>query len=96
MNIIHTDTSGFYDECRNLYSWRYVAERTELVYDYVMEKPAPNTLARLKTSYSWGTVTFLWSAMFQVMEALVMLLASYLLPDDKVDILRNFDLEAYD
>jgi len=37
MNISKTDTSGFYEECRNLYSWRYVAERTELVYDFVMQ-----------------------------------------------------------
>ena len=35
--IKKTDTSGFYNECRNLYSWRYVAERTEKVYDYVMD-----------------------------------------------------------
>ena len=32
-----TDTSGFYDECKNIYSWRQIAARTELVYDQVME-----------------------------------------------------------
>lgn len=64
MNISKTDTSGFYEECRNLYSWRYVAERTELVYDFVMQQPVPNTLARIKTSYSWGVTTVLWSLMY--------------------------------
>jgi phosphatidylinositol glycan class A protein len=42
--VKQTDTSTFYDECRRLYSWRYVAERTEKVYDYVMDQPIPNSL----------------------------------------------------
>ena len=38
-----TDTSNFYDQCRTIYSWRTIAEKTEKVYDYVMEQPIPKS-----------------------------------------------------
>jgi phosphatidylinositol glycan class A protein len=34
---------------KNTYSWRYVAERTELVYDAMMEQPVLNTFNKLKS-----------------------------------------------
>lgn len=55
------DTSEFYKECRSIYSWYQISERTEAVYDYVMEQPIPNTLSRVKTSLSWGHATWIWS-----------------------------------
>lgn len=33
------DTSTFYEELRGIYSWHKVAERTEVVYNSIIEKP---------------------------------------------------------
>jgi phosphatidylinositol glycan class A protein len=39
-----TDTSGFYELCAKIYSWREVAKKTEDVYHFVMNNPYPSTL----------------------------------------------------
>ena len=34
---------------KNTYSWRYVADRTERVYDFAMQQPYPNCFNKIKT-----------------------------------------------
>lgn len=75
-NIKKIDTTTYWDELRNLYSWHYVAERTEHVYDYVLKKPQSNILSRCKIAVGWGSLflTFL-SISYMMLEVLT----SYLL-----------------
>ena len=79
----------------DIYSWRQVAERTEKVYDYVMEEPIPNIMARIKSSFSWGPVVGVFSLFFTIIEAIALCLTEKLLPESNIDIARNFDSQTY-
>ena len=85
----------FYNELAGLYSWRQVAERTERVYDYVIEKPVPNILSRLKSTFSWGPVVGLWALFYTIIEAIVLCLTEYFLPEDNIDVCRSFSSHHY-
>ena len=93
--IDKTDTSGFYDECKDIYSWWQIAERTERVYDFVWDLPIPNALSRIKTSLSWGFVTGIWSLCYILFEVIVYYLAEFVLSISDIDIVRNFNTKAY-
>lgn len=60
-----------------------------------MEKPVPNTLSRIKMGVSWGPLIIVWSLCYLVLEALVNFVLDYLMPDQEVDICRNFDVTEY-
>ena len=60
-----------------------------------MDQPISNTLSRIKTSVSWGHVTWLWSLCYQLFEVLTMTLAEYFLSEENVDVARNFDTKLY-
>lgn len=90
---IPTDT--FYNQVADIYSWRQVAERTEKVYDYVMEEPIPNIMARIKSSFSWGPVVGVFSLFFTIIEAIALCLTEKFLPESNIDIARNFDSQTY-
>lgn len=86
---------NFYETVANIYSWRQVAERTEKVYDFVMDQPVPNIMARIKSSFSWGPVVGLFSLLFTIIEAITLCITEKLFPESNIDIARNFDSKTY-
>jgi hypothetical protein len=57
----------------------------------VMEKPVPNMLSRLKSSFSWGPVVGLWALLFTIIEAISLVITEFVLPEQDIDIVRSFD-----
>jgi len=86
---------SFYGTVADIYSWRQVAERTEKVYDHVMDQPVPNIMARIKSSFSWGPVVGLFSLLFTIIEAITLCITEKLFPEQNIDIARNFDSKTY-
>ena len=89
-NVNKIPTDQFYDQVSDLYSWRQVAERTEKVYDYVMDKSVPNVMARMKSSFAWGPIIGLWAIIYTVIEGIILGLCDVFLPEDDIDIARSF------
>ena len=56
-----------------------------------MEKPVPNMLSRLKSSFSWGPVVGLWALLFTIIEAISLVITEFILPEQDIDIVRSFD-----
>jgi hypothetical protein len=48
-------------------------------------------MARIKSSFSWGPVVGVFSLFFTIIEAIVLCLTEKLLPEENIDIARNFD-----
>lgn len=94
-NVKKIPCETFYGELANIYSWRQVAERTERVYDFAMSRPAPNMMARVKSSLSWGRLVGLWGIFFTLIEAIVLCLVEFFLPIQDIDIARSFDSVTY-
>jgi len=65
---------------KSTYSWRYVAERTEMVYNFTMEQPVLNSFQRLKSNFSWGPVVGIFAVFYQMIEFLIILLLDWLHP----------------
>lgn len=57
----------------------------------MMEKPVPNMLSRLKSSFSWGPVVGLWALLFTIIEAISLVITEFVLPEQDIDIVRSFD-----
>lgn len=57
----------------------------------MMEKPVPNMLSRLKSSFSWGPVVGLWALLFTIIEAISLVITEFILPEQDIDIVRSFD-----
>jgi len=60
-----------------------------------MEKPVPNVMSRVKTSFSWGPVIGLWALFYTIIEGIVIMLADIFLPEQDIDITRSFDQTNY-
>jgi len=88
-------THEFYNEVANTYSWHQVAERTERVYDFVMDKPAPNMLNRIKSGVAWGPMVGLWALFYMMIEVITLWLIELFLPEEDIDIVRSFDAKMY-
>lgn len=57
---------------KDTYSWRYVAERTERVYDFVMEQPVLNSFNKLKLALSWGPLSGFYALLYEMLGFLIM------------------------
>ena len=86
---------SFYNTVANIYSWRQVAERTEKVYDFVMDQPIPNIMSRIKTSLAWGPVVSIFALFFTIIEAITLCITEKLFPESNIDIARNFNTQRY-
>jgi hypothetical protein len=95
MSVKKLDTSGFYDQCRSIYSWRQIAGRTEKVYDFAMEQPIPNSNQRMKTGLSVGLVLGVYTFIYLVIEAIMHFFTHLFLPEEDIDIMRNFNYSNY-
>lgn len=78
-----------------MYSWRQVAERTEKVYDFAMNRETPNILDKLKTAYTWGPVAGIYAILFHIMELMIIFLTETFWPEEDIDIIRSFNSEMY-
>ena len=76
----HIDTSDFYDELKQLYSWEMVANKTLNVYDKVMNMPHLNALGRIKQAFSFGEVVGFLPWWYIIMETLVLFLCELFFP----------------
>lgn len=95
VNVKNIPVETFYSEVASIYSWRQVAERTERVYDYVMEKPVPNIMSRIKSSVSWGPLVGVWGIFYTIIETLCLWLVELMLPESDIDVVRSFSTTAY-
>jgi phosphatidylinositol glycan class A protein len=95
LNVKKIPCDDFYNTVADIYSWRQVAERTEKVYDFVMDQPVPNIMSRIKSSFSWGPIVGLFSLLFTIIEAITLCITEKLFPECDIDIARNFDSNRY-
>jgi len=56
-----------------------------------MEKPVPNMLSRLKSSFSWGPVVGIWALLYTIIEAFSLVMTEFFLSEQDIDIQRSFD-----
>ena len=89
------DTSKNHEILQSIYSWHSVAERTEAVYNFVIEQPIYNALGRLKLICSWGVSLIPVSFAYQMLEVIVLFLCEVLMPIKDIDCMRNFDSATY-
>ena len=85
----------FHQELSKIYSWRKVAEKTERVYESVMQAPVPGILDRIKSSYAWGPAIGIWAILFTILEAIVLFVIENLWPEQDIDVVRDFDTVRY-
>ena len=76
---------------KDTYSWRYVAERTELVYDYAYNQPVLNSLQKIKSNFQWGPIAGFYAVLYQMVEFISLLLIDYIFPIEEICIARNFN-----
>ena len=69
--------------------------RAERVYDLIHENPRPTLLGRIKNSLSLGLVAGLLSAMWLILELLMLLFWEFLSPDDTIEKAVDFDYARY-
>ncbi len=72
-----------------------MAVRAERVYDKINENPRPTMLGRVKNSLSLGLVAGLLSALFLILETLMLLFWEWLSPEDSIEKAVDFDYQRY-
>lgn len=81
--------------CRNFYSWDWVAERTERVYDRIMTIPHPPLYERLLSyaslGYAFGFIT--WCLC--IIDWLTLHYLEWKYPESQIDIAPDFPLTLY-
>ena len=65
------------------------------MYDYVMEKPVPNVMSRIKSSVSWGPLVGVWGIFYTIIETLCLWLVELMLPECDIDVVRSFNTSTY-
>ena len=86
---------GFNEQLSKLYSWRAVAQRTEKVYDNIMDLPIPNMLSRIKSAYGWGPIVGLIGVLFTLMEVITIFFTELFWPETNIDVSRSFNATQY-
>ena len=94
-DVPHVDTSDFYDELKQTYSWNEVAKKTIKVYDSVMMTPTANILSRIKNALATGSLVFILTYFYLIMEYICLFIIEFLYPTNEIDILPDFDSERY-
>lgn len=88
-------SQDFHQFVKNTYSWHNVAERTENVYNFVMNKPVLNTFNRIKSQLCWGPIVGMYGVLNMILEFILMLLLDWRMPENEIDICRNFNMQQY-
>jgi phosphatidylinositol glycan class A protein len=84
-----------HENVRRFYSWDWVAERTERVYDRVVEAPSIALCDRLLEYSCVGNVYGLICLMLCALDWLLLQFLNRILPASRVDIAPDFPVEAY-
>ena len=95
INVKGLDCENFYNELANIYNWRQVAERTEKVYDYVMQIQTPNVMSRVKSAFTWGSIVGWWALFYLVMEAICIFIVDIFYPESDIDVCKSFNTFQY-
>lgn len=85
----------FHERIKQLYSWRDVARRVERVYDNIHTTPRPTILGRISNSLSLGYVAGLMSALWIILEMIMLLFWEWLAPEDTIEQAIDFDYQRY-
>jgi phosphatidylinositol glycan class A protein len=94
-DIKTTNTENFNNELSQIYNWRTIAERTEKVYDYAVERPNANVSDRLKNAFAQGNISGLYCVFYVILEFIVLAFSEYLLPDWEIDTVNHFNQTSY-
>lgn len=93
--VRNVDPYEFHKEVRQMYNWHHVAERTEIVYDKIMEtKPLP-LMERLKNYNSSGVVAGKLFCLIAIFDFLIWRILEWFMPRSNIDIARDFPREIY-
>lgn len=84
-----------HESCRRFYSWDWVAERTERVYDRIMHTPTSSLYERLMNYASVGPLFGIVCWMLCITDWLVLALLKYWYPASLIDIAPDFPMELY-
>ena len=68
-----------------------MAQRTERVYDHIIEKPAQNCLGKVKSALSIGPIYGLWALLYFILEVSIIWIVDLIRLESEIDILRNYD-----
>ena len=80
---------------KDTYSWHNVAERTERVYNFVMDQPVRNSLQKLKSVFASGPLIGFCALFHLLLEYFMIFILNHLWPMNEIDIRRNFNQKYY-
>lgn len=89
------NTENFNNELSQIYNWRTIAQRTEKVYDYAIERPSPNVCDRMKSALAQGHISGFYCLIYLILEFITMALCEYVLPVWNIDVVKDFNSTAY-
>ncbi|EPY27017.1 n-acetylglucosaminyl-phosphatidylinositolbiosyn th eticprotein [Strigomonas culicis] len=84
-----------HENCRRYYSWNWVAERTERVYDRIMEQRQLSMYERLLSYISVGPVFGLVCFLLCAIDWIMFKALEFFLPAKNIDIVPDFPMELY-
>lgn len=70
----------------NIYSWRYVADRVERVYNIIWQQEEYTLLGILKRSFSLGPVAGFLNFMMRIIGHLMIFFWEFVCPDKDIEI----------
>ncbi|KAJ3308659.1 hypothetical protein HDV04_000989 [Boothiomyces sp. JEL0838] len=89
------DRIGFHNQVREMYSWQNVAERTEKVYERVLEMDNLPLNERLLKYNGCGVFAGKLSVMIMVVNYIFLKFLEWLIPVDTIDAAPKFDSSLY-
>ena len=94
-NYKNVPSEQFHERIKQLYSWRNVAERVERVYDNIFEAPSMTILGRIKNALSLGLYAGINSALFMILEFIMLIFWSFIDPEETIEKSIHFDHGKY-
>lgn len=93
--VPHLSPWTLHDNCRHFYRWDWVAERTERVYDRIIEMKPLSLYERLMNYASVGPLFGLVCWMLCAMDWVLYKFLEYWIPTDTIDIAPDFPMGSY-
>jgi phosphatidylinositol N-acetylglucosaminyltransferase subunit A len=94
-DVPHHSPWSLHDNCKQFYSWDWVAERTERVYDRISEMPPLSLYQRLMNYASVGPLFGLVCWMLCALDWVLYKLMEYWIPTETIDIAPDFPMSSY-
>ncbi|GJP52484.1 hypothetical protein CLOM_g11593 [Closterium sp. NIES-68] len=92
--VPRVNPQAMHERVSRMYSWHDVAERTERVYDRVMDMPLDDLPSRLTRYYACGVVAGKIFCLVVLLNSLVAALLAYLQPEQRIEVAPDFPLMA--